>query len=37
MTPTRLTTAFPEGVEVRRAGIAAVVAQTAAFLAPGGA
>jgi ATP-dependent DNA helicase DinG len=32
MTPTRLTSAFPEGVEVRRTGIAEAIAETASFL-----
>ena len=32
MTPTRLTTAFPKGVEVRRVGIAEAIAETASFL-----
>jgi ATP-dependent DNA helicase DinG len=30
--PTRLLTAFPQGVEVRRAGLAETVAETAVFL-----
>ncbi len=32
MIPTRLTSAFPEGVEVRRTGIAEAIAETASFL-----
>ena len=32
--PTRLTTAFPDGVEVHRVGLAEAVALTRAFLAP---
>jgi ATP-dependent DNA helicase DinG len=31
-TPTRLLSAFPPGVEVRRAGLAETIAETAAFL-----
>ena len=31
--PTRLTTAFPDGVEVRRTGLAEAVRETRAFLA----
>ncbi len=31
-TPTRLTTAFPDGVEVNRVGLADAIAETAAFL-----
>ena len=34
MLPTRLTTAFPENVEVQRLGLAETLAETAAFLAP---
>ena len=34
MLPTRLTTAFPENVEVQRLGLAEALAETAAFLAP---
>ena len=33
--PTRLTTAFPEGVEVRRVGLAEAIAQTREFLTDG--
>jgi ATP-dependent DNA helicase DinG len=32
-TPSRLLSAFPPGVQVRRAGLANVVSETAAFLA----
>ena len=36
-TPTRLTTAFPDGVEVNRVGLADAIAETAAFLGGGAA